>query len=111
MYGQISQIWSHSFTAQQEAQKRRAKDVERFYGKTSQRKKALKEKLVLAALLPLARSKWLVILNTDACDMQIDVLMQEQPGWTEKPISYWSGILSAAVQKCDTKDLDCLAVV
>ena len=72
----------------------------------------LKEALTSPLILALPRAGFPYILDTDACDVHVGcVLQQEQPEGKPRPVGFWSRSLSQAECNYDTTNKACLAIV
>jgi len=72
----------------------------------------LMERLTLTPILALPRLEGLLILDTDACVVQVGcTLLQQQPDKSILPVGYYSRGLIPAEQNYSTTDRECLAVV
>lgn len=72
----------------------------------------LKEPLMSSSILVLPRHGQWYILNTDACDYQIErALLQQQLNKAKLPAEYWNRTLSAPVKSYSTTKKLCLAVL
>jgi len=72
----------------------------------------LKRRLTEAPILALTRRRGAYTLDTDASAGQVgEVLLQEQPDQSTRPVGYWSRSLNAAERNYSTTERECLAVV
>lgn len=74
--------------------------------------KSLKDALISPPVLALPGSAGHLILDTEACNVQVGcVLQQEQPDKVIQTIGYWSRSLTDAKRQYDTTQRECLAIV